>query len=70
VRGPTGAPLNNALVHGVATWNGRKPTLEDRWCREELPGMGAYFGLFDGHGGSQVVRSQSGLFWNPLLLLG
>jgi hypothetical protein len=55
VRAPQGEPLNNALVLGAASWQGLKPSMEDRWCREELPGLGAYFGLFDGHGGAQCA---------------
>jgi len=55
VRSIKGTPISNTFNMHTESWDGRKPTLEDRYCREEIEGVGAYFGLFDGHGGTQCV---------------
>lgn len=46
-------------VH-VESWPGLKKTLQDRYASDEpLEELGVYFGVFDGHGGTQVADHAS-----------
>eukprot|EP00039_Didymoeca_costata_P015510 m.265998 g.265998 ORF g.265998 m.265998 type:complete len:578 (+) comp16238_c0_seq31:160-1893(+) len=43
------------LKSGSESWTGRKETNEDRVSDEDLGVLGRYFGLYDGHGGTECA---------------
>lgn len=54
LKGNFSAPIGNA-VYGHACLQGRRPTMEDAYFVKETP-THAFYGVFDGHGGSFVSR--------------